>query len=194
MAADDVPPIKTTASRVVFQSRWTTLREDEIERPNGYAGSYAVIEKRRAALVIPWDGEELHLVRQWRYPLGQWSIEFPQGTLNGPPGSTSQPEHDEEPELVARTELKEELGITAGSLEQLGTLAFAPGISNQFCDVWLATDLQDGDTELEPEEEGLLTHLPVTPEQFQMLMADGQIVDAATLAAWAMVQRRGLPL
>ena len=99
-----------------FQSRWTTLREDEIERPNGYAGSYAVIVKRRAPLVIPWDGEELHLVRQWRYPTAAWSIEFPQGTLSGPPGATQQPEHDDPPHVIAATELKEELGMTAAEL------------------------------------------------------------------------------
>jgi 8-oxo-dGTP pyrophosphatase MutT (NUDIX family) len=190
----DEPPIKTITSRIVFQSRWTTLREDEIERPNGYAGSYAVIEKRRAALVVPWDGEHLHLVRQWRYPLAAWSIEFPQGTINGPADTAKQPDHDEHPEVTARTELKEELGLTAGSLKQIGTLAFAPGISNQYCDVFLATDLEHGEQELEPEEHGLLTPFPVTPEEFDELMGDGLITDAATMAAWAMVQRRSLPL
>jgi 8-oxo-dGDP phosphatase len=192
--AADEPPIKTLASRIVFQSRWTTLREDDIERPGGQTGSYAVIEKRRAALVVPWDGEHLHLVRQWRYPTAAWSIEFPQGTIAGPAGSDAQPEHDEHPEHTARTELKEELGFTAGTLKQLGTLAFAPCISNQFCDVFLATDLQAGEQELEPEEQGLLTPMAVTPEEFDELMADGLITDAATMAAWAMVQRRSLPI
>jgi 8-oxo-dGTP pyrophosphatase MutT (NUDIX family) len=191
----DQPPIKTTSSRVVFQSRWTTLREDEIERPGGLAGSYAVIEKRRAALVIPWDGELLHLVRQWRYPTAAWSIEFPQGTISGPADATTQPEQDEAPELVARTELKEELGFSAGTLKHLGALAFAPGISNQFCDVWLATDLELGDTDLEPEEQGLITPWPVTPEEFDELLIENHITDAATMAAWAMLTRRGaLPL
>jgi 8-oxo-dGTP pyrophosphatase MutT (NUDIX family) len=188
------PPIKTTATRVVFESRWTTVREDQIERPGGLVGSYAVIEKRRAALIVPWDGELLHLVRQWRYPTASWSIEFPQGTINGPADATTQPEQDEDPEVIARTELKEELGFSAGKLVQLGTVAFAPGISNQFCDIWLATDLEDGDTDLEPEEQGLITPWPVTPEEFDDLMAGGQITDAATLAAWAMVSRRSLPL
>lgn len=185
------PPIKTTASRIVFQSRWTTLREDDIERPGGLVGSYAVIEKRRAALVIPWDGEHLHLVRQWRYPTAAWSVEFPQGTLSGPAGSDRQPEHDDEPEHIARTELKEELGFSAGTLEHLGALAFAPGISNQFCDCWLATDLEIGEAEPEPEEEGLITPMPVTPAQFDDLLATHAITDSATLAAWTMLTRRG---
>lgn len=120
--------------------------------------------------------------------------QFPQGTINGPAGSTVQPEHDEHPEVTARTELKEELGFTAGTLTQLGTLAFAPGISNQHCDVFLATDLEEGDQQLEPEEQGLLEHRAVTPEEFEGLIATGQIVDAATMAAWAMVSRRGLPI
>lgn len=186
----DEPPIKTTASRVVFQSRWTTLREDEIERPGGLVGSYAVIEKRRAALVIPWDGEFLHLVRQWRYPIAAWSIEFPQGTLSGPPEATTQPEHDEDPETVARTELKEELGFSAGKLRHLGELTFAPGISNQFCDVWLATELEEGQADPEPEEQGLITPFVITPEEFDEHLRDGDIVDAATMAAWAMLNSR----
>lgn len=188
----DEPPIRTLSSRIVFESRWTTLREDEIERPGGLAGSYAVIEKRRAALIVPWDGERLHLVRQWRYPTAAWSVEFPQGTIDGGAGAVRQPEHDEHPEVVARAELREELGFQAGTLEQLGTVAFAPGISNQFCDVWLATDLVAGEAEPEPEEVGLVQPLPVTPEEFDGLMADGAITDAATLAAWAMLSRRGL--
>lgn len=188
------PPIKTTSSRVVFENRWTTLREDQIERPGGATGSYAVVEKRRAALVVPWDGELLHLVRQWRYPTAAWSIEFPQGTISGAPDATTQPEHDEDPETVARTELREELGFTAGTLKHLGAVAFAPGISNQFCDIWLATDLKDGEAEPEPEEVGLITPWPVTPEEFDELIASGGITDAATLAAWAMVSRRSLPL
>ncbi len=190
----DEPPIKTTSSRVVFESRWTTLREDQIERPGGLVGSYAVVEKRRAALVVPWDGELLHMVRQWRYPTASWSIEFPQGTINGAPGDTTQPEHDEDPETVARTELREELGFRAGKLHRLGAVAFAPGISNQFCDIWLATDLEDGDPDLEPEEVGLITPWPVTPEEFDELLRSGDITDAATLAAWALVSRRPLPL
>ena len=192
MASTEDPPIKTLSSRVAFESRWTTLREDEIERPGGLRGSYAVVVKRRAALIIPWDGERLHLVRQWRYPTAAWSVEFPQGTISAPPGAERQPEHDEAPELVARTELKEELGIDAGALVQLGTLAFAPGISSQLCDVWLATELRHGDAEPEPEEAGLITPLPVTPSEFDALLDAGDITDAATLGAWTMVQRHGL--
>jgi len=191
----DEPPIKTLSSEIVFQSRWTTLRDDVIERPGGLRGNYSVIEKRRAALVIPWDGEFLHLVRQWRYPTKMWSIEFPQGTISGAVDAVVQPEHDEDPEHVARTELKEELGFSAGKLKFLGQLAFAPGISNQFSDCWLATELEIGEAQLEPEEQGLITPMPVTPEEFEELLRDNAIVDAATMAAWAMLSTRGsLPL
>lgn len=186
----DADPIQITSSRVVFESRWTRLREDEIVRPSGYHGQYAVIEKPRAALVIPWDGERVHLVRQWRHPIARWSVEFPQGTVTAPVGATTPPD-DPDPEQCARDELREELGVTAGGLRQLGSLAFAPGISNQFSDVWLATDLTFGKPELEPEEEGLLSPLPARPSEFLELLEDGEIVDAATIGAWTMFERSG---
>lgn len=192
MPEQDDPPIITVGSRIAFQNRWTTLVEDEIERPGGLRGHYAVIEKRRAALIVPWDGERLHLIRQWRYPVKAWSIEFPQGTISSPPGATAQPDQDEPPELIARTELKEELGFTAGTLVQLGTIAFAPGISNQFCDLWLASDLVAGEAEPEPEEQGLLEPLPLTPAELDAVIDRGEVTDAATLAAWGLVQRREL--
>lgn len=184
-------PITTTSSRVVFENRWTRLREDEIVRPTGYEGRYAVIEKPRAALVMPWDGERLHLVRQWRYPVAQWSVEFPQGTVAGPAGGDAAFGGEVDPPAVARQELREELGISPGDLRHLGELAFAPGISNQRCDVWLATQLEYGQADLEPEEQELLTPLPLTPPEFEALLATGGILDAATMAAWAMLAAAG---
>jgi len=53
--------------------------------------------------------------------------------------------------------------------------------------VWLATELVHGPAELEPEEQDLLTPLPVTPTEFGELLAGGRILDAATMAAWAML-------
>jgi len=176
------PPIRTLSTRIAFQSPWTTLVEDEIERPGGTIGSYAVVMKPRAALVIVWDGEHLHLVRQYRYPLKAWSVEFCQGTVN---------EGGMTPEEIAHTELREELGVRAASLEHLGVLAFAPGISEQLCDVWIATGLTFGKAEPELEEQGLLEHLIMAPEDLTAMFGRGELVDAATMAAWAMVQRRG---
>ena len=101
-------PIQTVATREVYRNSWLTLREDDIRRPDGSSGIYAVIDKPTYALVIARDGDRFHLVEQFRYPLGQRRWEFPQGTA-------PDLEHLEPRELAAR-ELREETGLRADSM------------------------------------------------------------------------------
>src|SRR5260370_39459755 len=79
-----VTQIHRVASREVYRNNWLTLREDDIRRPDGSAGIYAVIDKPTYALVIPritdQEGDRFHLVEQFRYPLSMRRWEFPQGT------------------------------------------------------------------------------------------------------------------
>ena len=72
--------IETVGSREIYRNNWLTLREDDIRRPDGSDGIYAVVDKPTYALVIALDGDRLHLVEQFRYPLGLRRWEFPQGT------------------------------------------------------------------------------------------------------------------
>ena len=66
-------------------------------------------------------------------------------------------------------------------------------MTNQYGDHWLATELTQGETDLEPEEFGL-GHAWVAREDFEAMIRDGRIVDGSTLAAYAlllMAERRG---
>jgi 8-oxo-dGDP phosphatase len=154
------------------------LREDAIERPDGVQGVYAVVDKPRGALVIPWDGSHVHLVGQYRYTISRDSWEFVQGSVHD--GVEHPPEH------VARTELQEETGLTAQTLRPLGSFTFAVGVASQWCDAFFATGLQQGDARPEPEEVGLRTRA-VTIDQLERELRDGTIFDAATLAAWQLL-------
>ncbi len=180
------PRPRRLSSRVAYRNPWMVVREDRIERPvpgGGWRpGIYAVVEKPHAAAVVPWDGERLHLVGQFRYPLGRWSWEFPQGAVEGDDPVT--------PEQVARVELREETGFEAGRLKRLGDLAFAPGMADQTFTAWLATDLTPGPPRPEPEEEGMIVPRAVTIEQFDAMIDGGEIVDAATIATWFLARRR----
>jgi 8-oxo-dGTP pyrophosphatase MutT (NUDIX family) len=128
-------------SRQVYENNWMTVREDRILHPDGSPGIYGVVDKPDYALVIPLDGDRLHLVEQFRYPLGQRRWEFPQGT------APDRVELDQQ-ELAAR-ELREETGLRAGQLTNLGMLDVAPGLSSQRGRVFLATDLTEGPHERE---------------------------------------------
>ena len=113
------------------------LREDRFVRADGSEGLYAVVDKAPATAVIAIDGEEAVLVEQFRHPVGARFWELPQGAWDG--------EDAPDAEELARGELAEETGLRAGSMEKLGRLFFAYGITGQPFDVWLATDLTQGE-------------------------------------------------
>jgi 8-oxo-dGDP phosphatase len=175
--------IRRLSSRVVYENPWLRLREDEIERPDPGGGRvrgvYAVVEKEDFAVVVPWDGRELTLVGQERYTLGRYTWEFPQG---GVAGAT--------PEERARTELAEETGLRAGALRHLGHLDNAVGMSSQGYDVWLATDLTEGEPAPEAEEVDMRTRR-VAPEEFERMVRDGELTDGSSVAAWALLALEG---
>jgi 8-oxo-dGTP pyrophosphatase MutT (NUDIX family) len=176
-----VDQIHRVASREVYRNSWLTLREDDIRRPDGSPGLYAVIDKPTYALVIPRDGDRFHLVEQFRYPLGMRRWEFPQGTA---------PDQERlDPTELAARELREETGLRADSMELLGTLDVAPGMSSQRGLVFLATDITEGEHDREHEEQDMHSAW-FTRVQLERMMRDGDITDAQSVAAWTLLQLR----
>jgi 8-oxo-dGTP pyrophosphatase MutT (NUDIX family) len=177
-----VQPHRVTSTRVVYENRWMRLHEDRLERPDGGSGLYAWIEKPPAALIVPLDGEHVWLIEQFRHPVGQRFWEFPQGAWEDAPHAR--------PEDLARGELAEETGLRAHSVEHLGRLYFAYGISDQSVDVWLATGLEPGEQALEETEAGLRVGRFGVGE-LEAMIARGEVCDAASVAAWHRVNCAG---
>lgn len=180
MDAPPRPP-RVTASRTVYENRWMRLREDRFERADGSEGLYAVVEKAPATVVIPVDGADVVLVEQYRHPVGARFWELPQGAWDG--------DDAPDPEALARGELAEETGLRAGRMERFGRLFFAYGITAQAFDVWLATELVEGEQALEPEEEGLRVGRFTLAEAEAMIL-DGTLADSATVAAFGLLRLR----
>jgi 8-oxo-dGTP pyrophosphatase MutT (NUDIX family) len=179
---DAVPPApRVVSSRTVYENRWMRLREDRFVRADGREGVYAVVDKAPATAVIALDGDVAVLVEQYRHPVGARFWEIPQGAWDG----DDQPD----PEALARGELAEETGLRAGSLERLGRLFFAYGITGQPFDVWLATDLVQGEQALEPEEEDLRVGR-FTLARVEEMIVGGEIADSATVAAFGLLRLR----
>ena len=179
-----VNEIQRLASREVYRNNWLTLREDDIRRPDGSTGIYSVIDKPPYALVIPRDGERFHLVEQFRYPLGMRRWEFPQGTAPG--------QEDPEPLELARRELREETGLRAASMQFLGMLDVAPGMSSQRGRVFLATDITEGEHDRELEEQDMHSQW-FSRAQLEQMIRDGAVSDAQSIAAWALFLMSGEP-
>jgi hypothetical protein len=74
--------VETLASKRVCANLWMTVREDAIRRPDGSTGIYGVVDSPDIALIIPADGDRLHLVEQYRYPVAGRRWEFPSGSAD----------------------------------------------------------------------------------------------------------------
>jgi ADP-ribose pyrophosphatase len=170
--------IKTISTREVYRNPWTSVREDVVERANGQRGIYGVIDKDPACIVIPLEttaeGEFVYLIEQYRYTVSARHLEFPQG-------GWEQAEVD--PEELARGELREETGLTAGRMTHLTTFQIAYGVMNQKHHCYLAEDLVMGQAEPDNEETDLVLHR-VSVARFEEMVLNGTIVDNCTVAAW----------
>ncbi len=171
--------IETLDSKIVYKNKWMTVREDKIRRPSGAEGLYGVVDKPDFAVIFPYQDGYVYLVEQYRYPIEQRQKEFPQGTWE------DNPEADHL--LLAAGELQEETGLFANKMEYLGYQYLAYGFCSQGYHIYFATDLVQGETDLDPEEEGLITQ-KVTVDEFEKMILSGEIKDSTTINVYAMAK------
>jgi 8-oxo-dGTP pyrophosphatase MutT (NUDIX family) len=176
--------IRTLSSREVYRNKWLAVREDRIERfhgdEKGVEGIYSVVDKDDCAAIIAIDHDEngdfIYLVEQYRYTIQQRCLELPQGGWEEPV---------DDPEELARGELREETGLSAKKMTCLGMLHIAYGFANQKQFIYLAEGLTKGEVDRDAEEHDLIIHrVPVV--DFESMMREGKIQDASTLGAWAL--------
>jgi 8-oxo-dGTP pyrophosphatase MutT (NUDIX family) len=148
------------------------VREDAVVRPDGTPGIYGVVGFRSLALgAVPRyaDGTTV-LVGQFRYTLGAWSWEIPEGG-----GDPRQP-----PEREMARELAEETGLTARRWTPLGGLDTSNSVTDERALLYLAEDLAEGTPVPEPTEQLLRWRLPLDAAVAMAL--DGRITDAMSVA------------
>jgi len=168
--------ITTLSSREVYRNRWMRVREDQILRSNGLQGVFGVVEKQDAAIIVPIEDGRVWLVEQFRYTIQERALELPQGSWE---------RAIENPEELARGELKEELGLEAAEMTYLGSNWIAYGFTRQRQHVFLATGLHATEKTPDAEEYDLVAHsVPIA--EFERLMFEGKIADVCTQSAWAL--------
>jgi ADP-ribose diphosphatase len=132
------------SSRTVYEGKVVSLRVDEILLSDGRAVTREVVEHPGAVVVVAVDDEgRVPLVRQYRHAVKEYLLELPAGGLE--PG--------ELPQEAARRELREEVGVEAGTWRQLGYFFSSPGFANEKLHVFLAEDLRSAPAEPDDDEE-----------------------------------------
>jgi 8-oxo-dGTP pyrophosphatase MutT (NUDIX family) len=176
---DRIPDITTVRSRVVYENKWMKIREDQVRRKDGSLGIYGVVDKSDFVIIVPVQDGIVHLVQQYRYPIGRRQWEFPQGSWEAEPNA--------DPLALARGELVEETGLLAGDIQEVGHLYPLYGTVSQSYRIFLATDLKPGRRSLEPEEQDLVTRgFPLA--EVETMILNGTIQDAGTVASFGMLR------
>ena len=176
--------METLTSTQVYAGPWLGVREDTVRRADGSTGTHAVVESADIVLVVPVDGDRVHLVKHHRHPVGARRWELPSGSTDD--------RLDADPAAVAARELREETGLVAGTLTPLGVLEVLPSTTAQRCHVFLATDLVPGPAEREPAEQDMRTAW-FDRADVERMVRDGGLTDAKSVAAYALLRLQGWP-
>lgn len=156
-----------------FENYWFRIDAHDVIHPGGAPGTYGVIRIRRVAVgVLPIDDDGfVHLVGQWRFPLGRYSWEMPEGGAE--PG--------EDALACARRELAEETGLAAASLEKILEMDLSNSLTDERAVIFLARDLTQGPAAPEPTEVLRRRRAPFLDVLARVV--DGRIRDSMSVAA-----------
>lgn len=161
------------ASKLVFDGKILHVFVDDINLPNGERGFREYIKHIGAVAVLPLtDDGKVICVRQYRYAVEQVTTEIPAGKLDRP---------DEDPIEAALRELREETGARCKSLIYLGTYLASPAILDEKINLYLARDLDFGETDPDDDEFIDMVQIPLA-EMIDRVMA-GEILDGKTQLA-----------
>ena len=163
---------KTLSVQEIFSGHVVRLTLDQVELENGRSAMREVVHHRGGACIAALtEKEELYLVRQYRYALGQELWELPAGKL----------EEGEDPFEAAKRELEEECGLKADQYIDLHPFYPTVGYCSEVIYTWLARGLHPVPMHLDEDEFLTPTKMPL--EEVCRMVLEGEIRDGKTVAA-----------
>ncbi len=161
---------KVVRKRRAYTGKMIHLDVMDVETPDQRIHQREIVVHPGAVAVVPYDTGNVILVRQYRLAARQLLLEIPAGKLE--PG--------EPPQLTAERELQEEAGFKPGTLTPLDGLWLAPGYSDEYIHMYLATNLVASSLKADDDEFIEIVRLPLAEALDKI--TSGEIQDAKTVA------------
>jgi ADP-ribose diphosphatase len=117
----------------VARSRLFHIEQVNLRFNNGREVQFERLQSNAAGsvLIIPVDGEELVLIREYAVGTERYELGFPKGAID--PG--------EQALVAAKRELREEIGMASADIRLLRRIIVSPAYFNRPTSIMLATDL-----------------------------------------------------
>lgn len=170
MSDDRLP--RTLLTDTPWSGRIIRVQVDQLELPNGAVVEREVVRHPKIAAVVALD-EQKHvlLVREYRHPAGKTFLQIPSGIR----------EPNEEAASCARRELIEETGYDARHLEHLIGFYPSPGISDEFVDIFLGTELVRIGYPQPEGQQGPLEQVVLPLQEIVSMVLSGELRDGKTV-------------
>lgn len=166
----------------IYKGRSVNFNADRIRLPNGRPAVREYLDHPGAVGVLPFlDAKTVVLVRQYRYPVGEVTLEMPAGKLD----------KGESPLSCVRRELEEETGYAARRVKPLLDYWPTPAFANELLHLYVATGLKRG--QARPDHDEFIQAVPIAFREALGLVRRGKIRDSKTvigLLAWAALRKR----
>ncbi len=168
-----------TDKQTIFAGKRVRLEVHTLENDEtGKRHAREVVVHPGAVVILPFvTADQIVLIKNRRYAIGEILIELPAGTL----------EKGEDPINCAGRELVEETGYLAGRLKSLGNFFTSPGVLSEKIYAYAAYDLEL--TGVNPDEGEDIEIFQVGLDQAIDMIRDGIIHDGKTIATILMYER-----
>lgn len=162
---------ETVSSEMIYEGAILNLRRDLVTVRDGGTAYREIVEHNGGAAVVAITDEgKVVMVKQFRKAPERDVLEIPAGKI----------EKGEDPELTVKRELREETGYTAKKVRLMTEFLPSVGYTAETLYLYLATGLEPGETEFDPQEALDIIEYPLD-DVVQMIL-EGKIRDGKTIA------------
>lgn len=162
----------------VYKGRAVGFHVDTVRLPNGKKAAREYLHHHGAVGVLPFlDKKTVVLVRQYRYPIGEVTLEMPAGKLD--PG--------EDRLACVKRELREETGYSARRIRHLLDYWPTCAFSDELLRLYIADGLKPG--KVSPDHDEFIEAVAVPYKEALGLVWKGRIKDSKTVIALLAARR-----
>jgi ADP-ribose pyrophosphatase len=161
---------KTLSTNSIFKGKIINVELQDVLLPNGKTAKREIVRHCGGASVVPISEQgEIYLVRQFRKPYDEETLEIPAGKVD----------IGEKPLECAIRELKEETGLSSENIIHLTDMYPSPGFTDEIIHIYAATDVKVGNSKTDEDEFLSVEKYHIT--KIYEMIKSGKIKDSKTI-------------